>query len=603
MRLNIPDFALVVLIGASGSGKSIFARRHFKATEILSSDFFRGVVSDDENDQGATSDAFAVLHYVLEKRLAARRLTVIDATNVRPEDRKHLVELARRHHALAVAIVFDVPEALCHERNASRPNRQFGRHVVHNHVRSLRQSLRNLERERFRYIHVLKTLEQVDTAVIERQRLWTDRRDDSGPFDIIGDIHGCATELEDLLRSLGYQVETLPDSEPRYRIVPPAGRRVIFLGDLVDRGPRVPDVLRLVMAMVEAGQALCILGNHEVKLQRKLGGRDVKLTHGLAETMAQLAAEPPAFLERIGKFIDGLISHYLLDNGNLVVAHAGIKEGMQGRSSGAVRQFCLYGETTGEVDEYGLPVRYNWAADYRGKAKVIYGHTPVPDADWFNGTICLDTGCVFGGRLTALRYPEMELVSVPARQMYYEPVRPLIPAAPAGSAQQQHDDMLDLADVQGRRVIETAMMGRLTLREENATAALEAMSRFAIDPHWLIYLPPTMSPSETSQRDGLLEHPEDAFAYFRERGATQVVCEEKHMGSRAVAIVCRDADVARKRFGIDCDAGGVVYTRTGRPFFNDDALEAALLDRCARRRAAPAGGTSWKLNGSAWTPS
>lgn len=593
MRLNIPDFSLVVLIGASGSGKSTFARRHFKETEILSSDFYRGVVSDDENDQGATADAFAVLHYVLEKRLAARRLTVIDATNVRPEDRKQLVQLARRYHALSVAIVFDLPEALCHERNASRPNRQFGRHVVHNHVRAIRQSLRNLERERFRYIHVLKTLEQVDAAVIERQRLWTDRRDDAGPFDIIGDIHGCATELEDLLKKLGYQVDWNPDDELRYRIVPPAGRRVMFLGDLVDRGPRVPDVLRLVMAMVQEDHALCVLGNHEVKLRRKLSGRDVKLTHGLAETMAQLATEPPEFLERTSKFIDSLISHYLLDEGKLAVAHAGIKEGMQGRSSGAIREFCLYGETTGEVDEYGLPVRYNWAADYRGKAKVIYGHTPVPDAEWFNGTICLDTGCVFGGRLTALRYPEMELISVPARQVHYASAKPLGAPAMAGSAQ-QHDDMIDLADVQGRRTIETTMMGRLTLREENATAALEAMSRFAVDPHWLIYLPPTMSPSETSLREGLLEHPEDAFAYFRERGTARVVCEEKHMGSRAVAIVCRDGDAARKRFGIDSAAGGIVYTRTGRPFFNDEALEAALLDRL--RQAATRAGWWEKLS-------
>jgi len=581
------------LIGASGSGKSTFARRHFKETEILSSDFYRGVVSDDENDQGATSDAFAVLHYVLEKRLAARRLTVVDSPKERAEDRKNLVELARRYHALSVAIVFDLPEALCHERNAGRPNRQFGRHVVHKHVRALRQSLRNLERERFRYVHVLKTPEQVDAAVVERQRLWTDRRDDSGPFDIIGDIHGCATELEDLLRTLGYQIDRNPDHELHYRVAPPPGRRAIFVGDLVDRGPRVPDVLRLVMSMVAAGQALCVLGNHEVKLQRKLAGRDVKLTHGLAQTMEQLVAEPPELQQRTTKFIDGLISHYLLDGGKLAVAHAGVKEGMQGRSSGAVREFCLYGETTGEVDEYGLPVRYNWANDYRGRAKVVYGHTPVPEAEWFNGTICLDTGCVFGGKLTALRYPEMELVSVPARQVYYESAKPLgLPAA--ASAQQQHDDMIDLADVQGRRVIETTMMGRLTLREENATAALEVMSRFAIDPHWLIYLPPTMSPSETSQREGLLEHPEDAFAYFREHGATQVVCEEKHMGSRAIAIVCRDTEIARKRFAIDSAAGGVIYTRTGRPFFTDEALEAALLDRL--RQAATRAGWWEKLD-------
>ncbi len=113
-------------------------------------------------------------------------------------------------------------------------------------------------------------------------------------------------------------------------------------------------------------------------------------------------------------FVDGLISHLVLDDGNLVVAHAGMNEKLQGRASGRVRSFALFGETTGETDEFGLPVRYNWASDYRGKAMVVYGHTPVPEAEWLNNTICLDTGCVFGGKLTALRYPEKELVSVPA---------------------------------------------------------------------------------------------------------------------------------------------------------------------------------------------
>ena len=178
---------------------------------------------------------------------------------------------------------------------------------------------------------------------------------------------------------------------------------MVFVGDLVDRGPRIADVLRIVMAMVEAGSALGVPGNHDIKLVQKLRGRDVQVTHGLADSLAQLERETPEFRDRGANFLDGLVSHYVLDDGRLVVAHAGMKEEMQGRGSGKVRDFALYGETTGETDEFGLPVRYNWAAEYRGQATVVYGHTPVPEPEWLNRTINIDTGCVFGGRLTALR--------------------------------------------------------------------------------------------------------------------------------------------------------------------------------------------------------
>jgi protein phosphatase len=578
MELRIPDFALVVLIGASGSGRSSFAARHFKPTECLSSDRLRGCVSDDETDQGATGDAFDVLHFIAAKRLAARRLTVVDATNVRPEDRQHLVALARRYHALPVAVVFDVPEALCLERNRARPDRQFGAHVVRGQVRLLRKSLRGLQREGFRHVFVLSAPEAIESAVLRREALYTDRRQDHGPFDIIGDVHGCLEELRQLLARLGYVSR---DGTPAH----PEGRRVIFLGDLVDRGPSSPEVLRLAMAMAAAGSALCVQGNHEARLVRKLDGREVRMTHGLAETMAQIAALPETerdgFVAAARAFMDDLRSHYWLDDGKLVVAHAGLKETMQGRGSAAVRAFALYGETTGETDEFGLPVRCNWAAEYRGKAMVVYGHVPTPVSEWLNNTICIDTGCVFGGKLTALRYPERELVDVPAARVWSEPARRLAAATDGPSAQQAADAMLDLADVTGKRVIETTLMGRVGIAAENAAAALEVMSRFAVDPRWLIYLPPTMSPSETSSRPGLLEHPEDAFAYFASVGVNAVVAEEKHMGSRAVLVLGRDERAARRRFGVGDGRLGRVYTRTGRPFFAEDALEQALLQRLA----------------------
>ncbi|WP_436616633.1 polynucleotide kinase-phosphatase [Sorangium sp. So ce1024] len=594
--LVVPALSLVVLVGASGSGKSTFARAHFKPTEILSSDHYRGVVSDDENDQAASADAFEVLRFIAGKRLAAGRLTVIDATNVQPAARRPLVALAREHHVLPVAIVLDMPEKVCHARNAGRPDRQFGSHVVRGQSRELRRSLRDLRREGFRYVHVLSSPEEVAAATIERQRLWTDRRDDRGPFDIIGDVHGCFDELVELLEALGYRLEGLPDAP---RASPPEGRRAIFLGDLVDRGPRSPDVLRLVMAMVASGAALCVPGNHDVKLLKKLRGRDVRLTHGLELTVAQLEVETDEFKARAADFIDGLVSHYVLDDGNLAVAHAGVKEAFQGRGSGAVREFCLYGETTGETDEYGLPVRYNWASEYRGKAMVVYGHTPTTVAEWENRTICIDTGCVFGGALTALRYPERELVEVKARRVYYEPKKPLAPLAgdPRAASRGQDADVLDIDDVRGRRAIRTRIHGMVTIREENAAAALEAMSRFAVDPRWLIYLPPTMSPTETSKDGGVLEHPREAFAYFRQNGVGRVVCEEKHMGSRAVLVVCRDEAARKRRFRVDEGPLGVCTTRTGRPFFADEARSRELIDRV---RAAMDGADLWSELRTDW---
>ncbi len=591
MNITIPELCLVVLVGASGAGKSTFARRHFKPTEVISSDFCRGLVSDDENDQAATVDAFAVLHFVAEKRLAAGKLTVVDATNVQRESRAPLVALAKRHHVLPVAIVLDVPPTVCQQRNEGRADRAFGAHVVRQHAQQLRRSLGGLQREGFRQVWVLSSLEDVEAATVARQRLWTDRRDEHGPFDVVGDIHGCRSELEALLRKLGYDLEARRH---------PEGRKVVFLGDLVDRGPDVPGVLRLAMDMVEAGSAICVPGNHEVKLLRKLRGKDVRITHGLAESLAQLEREPADFIARVERFIDSLISHYVLDGGKLVVAHAGLKQSLQGRASGKVREFALYGDTTGETDALGLPVRHPWASEYRGRAMVVYGHTPVPEPDWLNNTINIDTGCVYGGRLTALRYPERELVSVPAERVWCEPARPFqTDATPAAvrSAQHEHDDVLDLDDVIGKRIVSTRLHQNVTIRAENAAAALEVMSRFAVDPRWLIHLPPTMSPCETSREGSYLEHPAQAFAYFRHEGVPRVICEEKHMGSRVIVVVCRDEDVARRRFGVVEGEAGSCYTRTGRRFFGDRAVEIELLRRV--RAAADRAGL-WEELGTDW---
>ncbi|MGI5220896.1 polynucleotide kinase-phosphatase [Nocardia sp. CA-290969] len=598
--LSVPDLCLVVLIGCTGSGKSTFARTHFPPTSVISSDFCRGLVSDDENDQSATPDAFALLHHIVGVRLRRGLRTVVDATNVQPGARKELVALAREHDVLPVAIVLDVPDSVCLERNSHRPDRAaVGAHVVHRQQRELRRGLRGLEREGFRRVHTLHGVAEIEVARIVDERLWNDRRDLTGPFDVIGDVHGCRSELETLLTTLGYRIDR-DDAGRAVGARHPGGRTAVFVGDLVDRGPDTPGVLRLAMGMVAAGDALCVTGNHENKLVRALSGRKVKPAHGLAESLAQLATESEEFRTAVLEFCRGLISHYVLDGGQLVVAHAGLKQEYHGRSSGRVRSFAMYGETTGETDDFGLPVRYPWAEDYRGRATVLYGHTPVTDLRWVNNTLCLDTGVVFGGQLSALRYPERETVSVPAEQVWYEPIRPLAPIGGEPGAGLAHRDpgILDLDDVLGRRVVETRNHGRVGVQEENASAALEVMSRFAVDPRWLVYLPPTMAPCATSELPGFLEHPAEVFDYFRGAGVTRVVCQEKHMGSRAVVLLARSAAAAAHRFGVE-QGTGMIYTRTGRPFFDDPDLTEAVLTRL-RTAAESAGlfdelGTGWLL--------
>ena len=594
MRIDLPDPSLVLLIGPSGSGKTSFAQRHFASTEVISSDFCRGLVADDENDQHATTDAFAVLHFIVGRRLAQPRFTVVDATNVQREARRPLVQLAKQHDLFPVAIVLDISQAICDERNRLRPNRSFGRHVVRQQRAQLDKSIKGLQREGFRRVHLLHSVEEIDAAEVRRAPLWTDRRADHGPFDVIGDIHGCYSELTELLRRLGYKV-----AGDGVTITAPERRRAVFLGDYGDRGPDTPAVLSLVMSMANAGTAICLPGNHDIKLVRKLKGRDVQITHGLRETLEQLDRESDEFRDQARDFLDRLVSHLVLDDGRLVVAHAGMKQSYQGRSSTRVRDFALFGETTGETDEFGLPVRAQWAREYRGEAAVVYGHTPVADPKWINHTINIDTGCVFGGRLTALRWPERELVSVAASRTYYEPAQPLLP--PEGARPTTAEDrpafLLDVDDVAGKRIIDTRLARTVTVREENAAPALEVMSRFAIDPRWLVYLPPTMAPTATSQRPDLLEHPEDAFGEYRAEGVSQVICEEKHMGSRAVVIVCRDANVAADRFGVDNGETGAIYSRTGRALLQS---RAETEDAIRRVRGAADSAGIWNTLDSGW---
>jgi protein phosphatase len=416
--IDIPTPSLLVMIGVAGSGKSTLCSRNFPPTRIVSSDHCRALLADDPADQSVSGAAFGLAHRIVEERLRRGRLTVVDATNLERSARRCLLNLAALHHLPAVALVLDLPAADCLRHDQGRIERRVGARVVQRQRRQLRDTLPGLRREGFAAVHHIRSAAIARAARVRTNPLACERSYDTGPFDIIGDVHGCARELTSLLGRLGY---ARPSA--RHPFQNPEGRRVVFVGDFVDRGPQIVAATRIAMDMCEAGTALAVAGNHDVDLAACLeGGGDAGKT-GTLKSLHQIGALSPVarrrFIRRFRDFVTGLPVHLVLDGGSLAVAHAGVKEPFLGRESDEIRRFALHGEMTGEVDAYGLPIRVRWAAAYGGRALVVYGHTATPEPEWLNNTVNIDTGCVYGGRLTALRYPEKELVEVPAGRTYY----------------------------------------------------------------------------------------------------------------------------------------------------------------------------------------
>ncbi len=375
----IPALALVVIASRPAEAAQAFAARHFRPEEVVSIESER-----------VASEAFAAARLNIAQRLSDGLLTVATIGGEGADLSAALARLAHHHDVAPVALTLG---------------------------RAIAAARFPLGPRSYEAAHALLTPHEWLTARIIRQPLACDLRGESGPFDIIGDVHGCYSELRDLLTLLGY----VDDGAGGMRH--PTGRRAVFVGDLVDRGPGVTQVARQVMDMVAAGQAFCAPGNHDIKLMRALEGRHVTIAHGLQESLDQIAALPSeAERERFTRdfvaFIRRIPPYLMLDGGALVVAHAGLPERYQGRISERVRVLVFYGETTGGEDQYGHPERIDWAADYHGAAAVVYGHTPHRETHWRNNTINVDTGCVHGGRLTAVRWPERAVVSVPAHREY-----------------------------------------------------------------------------------------------------------------------------------------------------------------------------------------
>lgn len=398
----------MLLCGPAGSGKSTFARRHFAETEVLSSDTLRGLLTDDPGDQTVNEETFGILHRIADVRSQRGLVTVIDATNLHAHARQPLKAIAKRRRIPTHLLLFDAPLDALLARNRAR-ERRVDEAVVRQH----HQDFQGLPRDDERWDAVDRVdTRHIDQVTVRREPLPMLRFHEEGPFDLVGDVHGCRVELEDLMAELGYA----PDGSH------PDGRRLVFVGDLVDRGPDSVGVLKLVLPWIEKGRALFVPGNHDDKLWRWLQGRSVRVSGGLATTVAewQALSEPEERLlrRRFDRVMESAQPYLWLDGGRLLVSHAGLEERDHGRTGAAVRAFCLYGKTTGrEID--GYPERLDWADDYEGAPAVVHGHVPVRTAQWRNDVADIDLGAVFGGELCAVRWPERTFVSVPARKAWW----------------------------------------------------------------------------------------------------------------------------------------------------------------------------------------
>ncbi|OKP81941.1 polynucleotide kinase-phosphatase [Paenibacillus helianthi] len=591
--IPFPHGGIVVLVGPSNSGKTTLLRRLVQEdvllqTEIVSSDEYRTLVGDVEyidwkgrsreeadilyNDYQLLSKlAFEAMNTVVSMRSRLGKLTVVDATHLQPEYRRKYIDLAAAYDIPCAAWILDLPEQTLLERDRDR-DQPRGRQRVKQQFVQFKRSLRGLRDEGFDFTYMLK---ETETVQFTRKTNPLVAEIGNG-IDVIGDIHGCYDEMMELLGQLGY----VPDDAGLYRH--PDGRMLISVGDVMSRGPKSLDTMRFWKRHCDAGIARMIDSNHGWKIARYLSGRNVTLSHGdenVAVELAQLASESgekaaDMLREELKQFLLSAPSHLVLCHEGVrrvVVAHAGIRDEYIGKQSRRIQDFCRYGDTDG-MDASGAPVRKEWYVEHKSGELIIWGHDPRPYPAVVKDTVNIDQGAVFGGSLTAYRYPEQQFVGVKAYRDYaQDPDSPLI-RWERGRFSPPNLRKL----VEGYSVM-TEAYGEISVRGEFVKAAIDTVSHFTVPMEELIYIPPTMSPSPAVSADeAYLEHPREAIAYFRSQGVGTMVAEKKHMGSRAVLLLFRDEAAAVPYVGRE--VLGTIYTRTGRAFFDKDT-EAVVLSR------------------------
>ncbi|MGE6376064.1 polynucleotide kinase-phosphatase [Peribacillus muralis] len=592
MPIVLPYAGIALLIGPSNSGKStllksMIEKEEIVSSEVIGSDDFRIMVSDfefidwrdrakDEADslmdeyQAISGEAFSVMDAVIEARCRLNKLTMIDATNLHPDDRKRYIAIAKKHHVPIQAIVLDTPEEVLLARDEGREHPR-GKRRIRQQCQTFKREKRNLKKEGFSSVYTIKEAENLevsrDTNPLEK--------DIGYGIDIIGDIHGCHEELILLLEKLGYQ----KNEEGLY--LHPEGRKFVSVGDVMSRGPESLKTMLFFHEHVQKAVAYMIDSNHGWKIARWLDGRNVTLNHGdekveedfkryEEEHGSEKAAEAKQALK---EFLLQAPSHYVFTkNGvqTVVCVHAGIRDAFIGKQSDAVSDFCRYGDTDG-FDERGKPVRKDWHISHKKSTLIVWGHDPKPQPLLINNTINIDQGAVFGGELTAFRYPERQVISVKASQNHSgDDENPL---------KEWERNRLNPPNIgtfiNGYSVL-TEKMGEIKVQQDIVKSAIDKLSHHTIPIEQLIYIPPTMSPTPTpSSAAHFLEHPREAIDYYRSNGIQTMIAEKKHMGSRAILFLFRDIEASKTYTGFE--SLGVIHTRTGRRFFDVETEERLVL--------------------------
>lgn len=583
MQFKLLDGAIVLLIGPSNSGKttllqSLVASGQLLESEIISSDYFRQLVADvdyidfsavaKENEdivyeayQRISEQAFNALHTIVEARATLNKVSFIDATNLRSFERAKYFEIAKRHHVPVQALILTTPKDQLLARDSLRENPRGHKRVLQQ-LNTFKYELKTIKKEPFANII---TVQDEEVEIIRKPNELTLEIENG--FDIIGDIHGCYDEMLMLVKELGYE-------QQNDVYVHPAGRRLISVGDIMSRGPKSIETMQFWLKQIDAGLSYMTDSNHGWKIARWLGGQTLALNHG-DELVEQEFAEYTkvhgieAAEELKGRLASMLLkapSHYILTKDTItkaVVTHAGIKDHYIGKQSKGISDFCRYGDIQ-QTDRSSKPVRGDWFTQHKTSELIIWGHDVKVQPFKANRTINIDQGAVFGGKLTAFQYPEQTFVSVKASENYAGTLdNPII------EAKNKRFSPPNVTQFSNGFTVHTSKDEQITIPKENALAAMDTFSHYTLPLEQVIYIPPTMSPTpQTSALADYLEHPIEAFHYYKKNGITKMIAEKKHMGSRAVIFIAKNKEVAREL--INSDSLGYITTRTGRAFFEQE---------------------------------